>query len=209
MRTLLTISNGKHISLSFEYLGSVLGAPTKLSSHSDIQKSEICRVLFFILLRLVVGRSVSDTRNHTVLCLCLKAVSKPCLFVCPLEDLHVFQNDRDTIWVTSHKLMLLLYRYLHIWRNHSWQFKGVIFDIGNCCLEVSIFPPFTLEVLKTISSEVNLHLRAQTKQKSLIQYNEITRKIASYFREVWMHKKKKSWKVGWCESYRTFFYLKL
>lgn len=55
--------------------------------------------------------------------------------------------------------------------------------------EVSIFPPLTLKVLKTISSEVNLHLLTKTKQKSLIPYNEITRKSFSYFREVWMHKK--------------------
>ena len=47
MRTLSTVSNGKHVSLSFEDLGSVLGAPTKLANHSDIQKSEICREFYF------------------------------------------------------------------------------------------------------------------------------------------------------------------
>lgn len=47
MRTLLTISNGKHISLSFEGLGSVPGAPMKLANHSDIQKSEMCREFCF------------------------------------------------------------------------------------------------------------------------------------------------------------------
>jgi len=55
MRLLHTISNGEHISVSFEDLGSVLGAPTKLSNHSDTQKSEICRDVFFVLLRLVLA----------------------------------------------------------------------------------------------------------------------------------------------------------
>lgn len=81
--------------------------------------------------------------------------SSPCLSERQGHDMTHFSQlcfFHIDIYTSEEVILACPYRY---WAETD---KGMLFDIANCCLEVSIFAPLTLKVLKTISSEVNVHL---------------------------------------------------